>query len=196
MRIRISMPGTYMAMEIDDGQAHKVFRKMAETLWLVGCQDQEAAVEEDGKENENSVRPETNGMAGKDRDMEPEEYSYPELKESVSENCGEMRGEEKPEPEVVPAGYGGFLYIKCPVCGKIKGFCAKTRLNNFRCDCGSITRLERLVPLYMNCECGRKSRYLTNMDEPMFDMTCYDCGAPVAMGWNEKKSQYETIRQN
>ena len=90
-------------------------------------------------------------------------------------------------------GFGGFLYLKCPKCGKIKGFCAKTRINHFRCDCGEVTELKHLVPLYMHCECGRRSRYLTNMEEQQFDMICYDCGAPVAIGWNENKKQYETM---
>lgn len=90
-------------------------------------------------------------------------------------------------------GFGGFLYLKCPKCGKIKGFCSKTRINHFRCECGEVTELKHLVPLYMHCECGRRSRYLTNMDEKQFDMICYDCGAPVAIGWNENKKQFETM---
>ena len=47
---------------------------------------------------------------------------------------------------------------------------------------------------YMKCECGRQARYMTNITEAEFDMTCYDCGSPVAMQWNEKKEQYETMR--
>ena len=52
-----------------------------------------------------------------------------------------------------------------------------------------------MVPLYMKCECGRQARYLTNMTETEFDVDCYDCGAPVAVEWNEKKWMYETMKE-
>lgn len=33
------------------------------------------------------------------------------------------------------------------------------------------------------------------MDEGQaFDVACYDCGNPVAVEWNPKKKQYETMR--
>ncbi len=53
---------------------------------------------------------------------------------------------------------------------------------------------EELKPLYVNCECGKSYRYMTNMKEQMFDIECLNCGNPVAVKRNEKKQEYETIR--
>ena len=36
---------------------------------------------------------------------------------------------------------------------------------------------------------------MTNMTDTAFDINCLDCGAPVAVQWNEKKGLYETIRE-
>lgn len=173
MKVRVSMPGAYMAVEMDEERAYRTFRKVTELLCISGT-----------------------GM------LTPASVPAPELGPEIMPEAEVVEPKIKvldaPEPEehgkMISIGYGGFLYIKCPDCGKIKGFCAKVRLSNFRCDCGSVTRLENLVPLYLNCECGRNARYLTNMDEPAFDVVCYDCGNPVAVEWNQKKKQYETIR--
>ena len=32
------------------------------------------------------------------------------------------------------------------------------------------------------------------MTDPAFDVNCLNCGAPVAVQWNEHKGLYETIR--
>ena len=53
---------------------------------------------------------------------------------------------------------------------------------------------EPLIPMYVNCECGGRFRYMTNKKEEMFDMTCIECGAPVPMRYNGKKNCYETIK--
>lgn len=124
---------------------------------------------------------------------------YPGQEKQEVETVGETavvseKESEEPAPKIISAGYGGYLYMKCPVCEKTRGFCAKTRLNHYRCECGAVTRMEHMVPLYMKCECGRQARYLTNMTDTEFDITCYDCGAPVAVEWNEKKQMYETMR--
>lgn len=174
-----------MAMEMEEEQARTTFHKMAEMMWLIGNKNQEQW-EDPGPEPKRVAEPPepSSLLIPEDLEAKVDEVSWTEPEEDT----------EPVEPKLISSGYGGFLYIKCPVCGKVKGFCAKTRINNFRCDCGSVTRLENLVPLYMNCECGRNSRYLTNMGEPVFDIVCYDCGNPVPVEWNSKKKQYETIR--
>lgn len=174
-----------MAVEMDEERAYRMFRKMVELLCISGT---------------GSAREAAAGMEPMPEfDCEPASETEVEMEpvpEVVNQACV-MEEPDEPEEPVAPMisiGYGGFLYIKCPDCGKVKGFCAKTRIGNFRCDCGSVTKLENLVQLYMNCECGRNARYLTNMEEPVFDIVCYDCGNPVPTAWNPKKKQYETIR--
>lgn len=92
-------------------------------------------------------------------------------------------------------GYKGFLYLKCLKCGVERGLNIKTPITEFTCrECGSAFAVEDLVPLYVNCECGSSFRYRANKQEDMFDMTCLNCGQPVAVSWNAKKGLYETIR--
>lgn len=173
MKVRVSIPGAYMAVEMDEERAYRTFRKMVELLCVSRPSD---------KKEIEVVR--------------TEPMLAPMIPESEAELETIPAIVEEPEPEkMISIGYGGFLYIKCPDCGNIRGFCAKARLSNFRCDCGSVTRLEHLVPLFLHCECGRNARYLTNMEEPVFDIVCYDCGNPVPVAWNSKKKQYETIRE-
>lgn len=171
-----------MAAEMDEERAYRTFRKMVELLCVSRPSD---------KKEIEVVR--TEPMLAPvilESESEAELETIPAIVEEP-----EPEVLDKPEPEkMISIGYGGFLYIKCPDCGNIRGFCAKARLSNFRCDCGSVTRLEHLVPLFLHCECGRNARYLTNMEDPVFDIVCYDCGNPVPVAWNSKKKQYETIR--
>lgn len=92
--------------------------------------------------------------------------------------------------------YSGFLHLKCKECGEIRGFCPKKGIETYHCsECGAETPFsEELKPLYVNCECGEKYKYMTNMTEEIFDIQCIECGNPVAVKWNEKKQIYETVR--
>ena len=111
--------------------------------------------------------------------------------EKVAENVPELVKMAPPKLE----GYKGFLYLKCPECGTERGFNIKNPITEFTCrECGAAFAVEDLVPLYVNCECGSSFRYRTNKQEDMFDMTCLNCGQPVAVSWNAKKGIYETIR--
>lgn len=179
-----------MAVEIEEEHAYRTFRKIVEMLCISGIRSSRDA---------EGIRAEPAGPPVDAPVLESVEETPIVQEKAEPEPVMEEPDDTEDEPEEAPVkaistGYGGFLYVKCPVCGKIKGFCAKTRIGNFRCDCGSVTKLEHLVPLYMNCECGRNARYLTNMEEPVFDIVCYDCGNPVPTAWNPKKKQYETIR--
>lgn len=142
-------------------------------------------------------------------DGEPENMQQPKVVKEPAVEPDERRYEVDDsdlavgEPEYVQKdvtaqkpqeGYSGFLYIKCEHCGQIHAFCTKGKLTYCKCpDCGNKTSLEDLTPLYMRCECGQRSKYLTNMDELAFDINCIQCGAPVAVKYNGKKGNYETI---
>lgn len=92
--------------------------------------------------------------------------------------------------------YKGFLHLECPNCGTIKSFNSAKEIKGYHCfECGEDALFEEeLKPLYVNCECGKSYKYMTNMKEQMFDIECLNCGNPVAVKWNEKKQVYETIR--
>ena len=91
--------------------------------------------------------------------------------------------------------YKGFLYIKCEKCGEIHAFCSRLPMDNSTCQtCGRKTYFhEPLKPLYINCECGQRSRYMTNLNEDLFDVPCIECKAPVAVTYNQRKKIYFSL---
>lgn len=101
---------------------------------------------------------------------------------------------EAKDYDMTRRGYSGFLLIRCKHCGEIKGFYGKAQITKYKCnDCGGSTDLNKLKVLWMNCECGNRMKYLTNMTDRMFDVTCNRCGNPVAVEWNDKKEVYQPI---
>lgn len=93
-----------------------------------------------------------------------------------------------------PREYKGFLLIKCAECGDVHAFCAKRPMRRYRCaKCGAWTDLENMAPLRVVCECGHSYGYMTNLEEKQMDVTCFNCGAPVAVEWNERFGRYITI---
>lgn len=108
---------------------------------------------------------------------------------------GSKTGMDKPEAqqEYEPEEYKGFLLIKCEHCGKIKGFCAKTPIRDFSCECGGKTELHDLKMAYLHCKCGSNWKYKTNVTEEKFEYNCLNCGSPVDMELNSRRNTYVTI---
>lgn len=96
--------------------------------------------------------------------------------------------------KIITKNYKGFMIIKCDKCGMVKSFCSRQPITHCICDCGNHTELNKLKRLYVNCECGMNSKYLTNMTEQLFDAECIECGYPVTVQWNQKKYVYTTVR--
>lgn len=110
---------------------------------------------------------------------------------------GDFRGssvsqEEKGEP-AEPEEYRGFLLIKCQHCGKVKGFCSKTPMSKYTCECGKVTPLRGLKPAHLHCKCGSCWKYKTNITDETFDYNCLNCGNPVSMQLNNRRNTYVTI---
>ncbi len=112
---------------------------------------------------------------------------------------GDFRGTrtelEKPEEQQghEPEEHKGFLLIKCRHCGKIKGFCAKTPIKEFSCECGGKTELHDLKMAHLHCKCGSNWKYKTNITEEKFEYNCLNCGSPVDMELNSRRNTYVTI---
>ena len=123
------------------------------------------------------------------------EREEPDLTAGQSEEENDVRRVATQEltPSEKPKGYKGFLYLECPHCGKRKAFCSRYRIQKYKCDCGEETVLHDLAQMFLNCECGRNSAYLTNVMDEILDVNCIDCGMPVAVQYNSKKKLYETI---
>ncbi len=103
-------------------------------------------------------------------------------------------GHQLKKQEDKQQGYKGFLYVKCDHCGEVKGYCASDYITKSRCSCGEYTELKDMHPLYVDCQCGKSFRYMTNMTDKVFDVPCVECGNPVAVEWREKNKQYQTIK--
>lgn len=97
-------------------------------------------------------------------------------------------------PQLQPGEHTGFLYIECAHCGHIHAFCAKQPIKTYHCEeCGGRTPLIDIYPLRVACECGARFNYKTNIVTQQMDVTCYHCGAPVAVEWSGKWQKYQPI---
>lgn len=123
-----------------------------------------------------------------------EEHIQPVIEEK--ETVVEKLQQEPPKAaEKKTKGYYGFLHIRCSKCRSTRSFCAKGRINQYKCpECSEKTELSQLKRAYINCECGGVFKYFTNETEEIFDLTCLKCGQPVALNYNRKKKLYETIK--
>lgn len=123
------------------------------------------------------------------------EVSVPELvpiMEVESTSLPQIQTQAK--QEMATEKYRGFLYIKCADCGHVHAFCSKYDLSYHKCpECGAKTELSGLIPMYLSCECGKMSTYMTNVDEFAFDIDCIECGSPVSVKYNSHKNIIETI---
>ncbi|MEY8357355.1 hypothetical protein AALB39_28995 [Lachnospiraceae bacterium 54-53] len=180
MKVRVSMPEASIAIDFEEGKALEVFGKLNEVLLAMKKKGKALTLEESAVHAETVIEPKAKAFPSQRISPPP----VPALKE--------------PEGLIASGSpkYKGFLHIKCPKCGQIKDFYMKKESDHYHCDgCGARTEFEKpLALLWVNCECGRRFRYLTNMTEPMFDIDCLDCGAPVAVKRNENRQVYETIR--
>ena len=173
MKIRISATGRSVSLDIENQEiAEAVFNKLA--IMLLGI----------SKEYQDKRK----HISTPDKKRNPEKAAVPMQEEK------EVVEDETKEAETYSGK--GFLYMKCPECGVVKGFKSNKELKGYHCfACGADTLFqEELKELHVRCECGMQFKYLTNRDEPMFDITCINCGNPVAVKWNDKKQVYETIQ--
>lgn len=168
MRIRITAEGRSVTVELEQELAQKVFSDIVlQLLRADGILSASEPLEGEIKERLQS----------------------PSLNKSVV---------EKPHKKLEGLNsYKGFLYVKCPKCGTVRGFCAKEQMDGYHCfECGAdMPFTKELVPLHINCQCGGRFKYMTNITDNAFDVNCLECGAPVAVCYNTKKKLYETIRE-
>jgi len=191
MKIRLTMPGAAIAVEVTDHQAKNMFKELA--AQLLGMEPVKVVkMQMPVKVDSETVEAVTEAVANPE-EQEPE-YTNPE---------DSLPGTEKPENAPVPVssavhntnqGFKGFLYIRCENCGKERGFCVKEPTKSHRCSCGHETELKDLVTLWVRCDCGRQFKYLTNMDEYLFDIVCIYCGRTVPVKWDKVKRSYETVK--
>ncbi len=89
--------------------------------------------------------------------------------------------------------YSGFLLIKCPHCGKVRAFFTRTAIQDYHCECGRDTELKDLRVAYKECQCGNSLKYLTNIDEPEFDLACDLCGREARFRLGYRGTAYKQV---
>lgn len=90
--------------------------------------------------------------------------------------------------------YKGFLFIKCEHCGETRGFNAKVPIDEYKCsECGGKTKLIGLRPAHLDCECGKHWKYQTNETADVLTINCINCGQPVDMMLNSRRTAYVSI---
>ena len=188
MKVRVSMPEASVAIDFEEGEALDVFGKLNEIL-LTMKKKGKVLPKEIVVPIKAVIEPKVKILPKQNYEVLQKPVANPMTNSEIAELNAKIPSFDTPK-------YKGFVYIKCPACGKERGTCFKKESDHYHCDgCGSRSEFERpLVPLWVNCECGKRFKYFTNMTDPMFDINCLDCGTPVAVKWNEDKQIYETIK--
>ena len=133
------------------------------------------------------------GQAGQHDGVHEEITSVPPKVTNIAKPAGTSpTGYTPNRPEILQEGYTGFLYLRCPKCGKERGFCTRFPATESQCrDCGEKTPLKNLHKVHFTCECGKHFSYLTNITDPMFEIKCIDCGTPNPVFQNSKTGNYD-----
>lgn len=180
MKIKIMKPGAAVTMEFEEMEAEEMFKDIAARM--IGIERRSGEVE--GTVPAKSPR--------------PEEYKITSSPIKITGIApAQTAAEEVKAPDPGQGDrHSGFLYIKCEHCGNERAYCQKAPSGYSICTkCGSRTYFtDPLKQILVSCECGQRSRYLTNMTADMFDINCVNCKAPVAVKYNHKRGRYETIR--
>lgn len=193
MKIRLSVQGASLNVEVSDKKAMGIYRGLAERLLLqAGASESQTDKEEEAEKSPVKIVSPVKTDITEIKKENPDLFS-PLIKTEEEErnDIPEFISPSENEPEQ----YRGFLLIRCEHCGKIRAYCSNYPVTYHKCECGHKTDLHDLKPLYANCECGQRSYYRTNIEDPILDVNCISCGAPVAVEWNAKKKRYGTIKE-
>ena len=193
MKIRLSVQGASLNVEVSDKKAMGIYRGLAERLLLqAGASESQTDKEEEAEKSPVKIVSPVKTDITEIKKENPDLFS-PLIKTEEEErnDIPEFISPSENEPEQ----YRGFLLIRCEHCGKIRAYCSNYPVTYHKCECGHKTDLHDLKPLYANCECGQRSYYRTNIEDPILDVNCISCGASVAVEWNAKKKRYGTIKE-
>ena len=193
MKIRLSVQGASLNVEVSDKKAMGIYRGLAERLLLqAGASESQTDKEEEAEKSPVKIVSPVKTDITEIKKENPDLFS-PLIKTEEEErnDIPEFISHSENEPEQ----YRGFLLIRCEHCGKIRAYCSNYPVTYHKCECGHKTDLHDLKPLYANCECGQRSYYRTNIEDPILDVNCISCGAPIAVEWNAKKKRYGTIKE-
>ena len=178
MKIRLSMQGASLNVEVSDKKAMGIYRGLAERLLLqTGASEPQTEKEEEAEKPPVKIVREDVNMKDEPEERSPFSPLIRVAEEAQHNFQNAMSGLANSLSENEPEQYRGFLLIRCEHCGKIRAYCSNYPVT------------------YHKCECGQRSYYRTNIEDPILDVNCISCGAPVAVEWNAKKKRYGTIKE-
>ena len=119
------------------------------------------------------------------------ETAFPEETDRTSK-AREVKVQEVELPREGNAAWSGFLFLRCPVCGREQAFCAKTTLSGMCVSaCGAEVPLGEWMVAVTQCECWNHSKYRTNVEDACFDIPCVFCGSPCSVEYRADRGRYE-----
>lgn len=188
MQITMKTPFGDMNFEMPKGKVQELIQKAV----------QYAAGEEEKSDSAAPVQPFSHGgnigsgiaLRGDDS---KEVIAVKKPHRRVDSLFGNMQTEQAEKEQAEPEEYKGFLMIKCEKCGAVKGFCAKTPISEYKCECGGKTKLHDLKMVHLHCKCGSHFKYKTNITDERFEYNCLTCGSPVDLELNGRRNTYVTI---
>lgn len=196
-KLCVSIPGKSLKLDMPRTDAEVWFTTLVDAL--LNTQSEEEPERDEDTENE----------------CDQEEQGYPietiaqELREKIEstqetappKSVIEVKGtrsrteraQDDQDDQDEREGYRGFLRIRCDVCGEIRGFNAKQQIRSSWCPCGKYTPLIDLDKITARCSvCGHTWVYRTNNTEPLDEITCLECSAPITLE-QDKHGNYQTI---
>lgn len=194
-KLCVSIPGKSLKLDMPRPDAEVWFTTLVDALLNAPEPDQEpdegTRVEREYEDDEDLVEEDASEEAGEPEDAQDTAppKSVIEVKETRS------RPERAQDDQDDQEGYKGFLRIRCDVCGEIRGFNARQRIRSSWCPCGEHTPLIDLDKIVARCSaCGNTWVYRTNNTEPIDEIICLECGAPITLE-QDKHGNYRTIER-
>lgn len=193
-KLCVSIPGKSLKIDMPRPDAEVWFTTLVDALLNTQPEpdqepDEDTWVEREYEDDEDLVEEDDSEEAGEPEDAQDTAppKSVIDVKETRSQP--ERAQDDQDERE----GYKGFLRIRCTRCDKMKSFCTKKRLTGYYCECGGYTDLDDLVEINARCSvCGHTWGYRTNNTDPLDEITCLECGAPITLE-QDKYGDYQTI---
>lgn len=195
-KLCVSIPGKSLKIDMPRPDAEVWFTTLVDALLNTQPEpdqepDEGTQEEREYEDDEDLVGEDDSEEAGEPEDAQDTAppKSVIEVKETHS------RPERAQDDQDEREGYKGFLRIRCTRCDKMKSFCTKKRLTGYYCECGGYTDLDDLVEINARCSvCGHTWGYRTNNTDPLDEITCLECGAPITLE-QDKHGNYRTIER-
>lgn len=194
-KLCVSIPGKSLKIDMPRPDAEVWFTTLVDALLNNQPEpdqepDEGTRVEREYEDDEDLVEEDASEEAG-----EPEDAQDTAPPKSVIEVKGTRSQMVNPviDESDDQEGYKGFLRIRCDVCGEIRGFNAKKMIRSSWCPCGEYTPLIDLDEIFAVCSvCGHTWHYQTNNTDPLDEIMCLSCGAPITLE-RDKRGNYRTI---